>query len=241
MAGDACSAAKESVIDLTVVFEAVLQKTRIVAHLHREKSPISHDVAHIFQRPVRVIVRGEIAVFFRNFDKAVDVSRRIASLFLRTELDRSVELLIGHVFDAFSRIADDRRIVRILGEEIDVNFRIEFIVEVVEIRANIRLVSGQHQKIFVRKIRMIEGMLMVGDGEDAVAVVFVGGFQLLRSEFSVREDRVTMQIRLELPFLGRDQILHQNAHSPFRKIGISLPSSVIPVISRSSLPIIKST
>ena len=90
------------------------------------------------------------------------------------------------------------------------HLRAEGIKEV--LGTDVSLVAGEHQKIRLSHVGMIVGSFVVGDAQNGVAMVFVGGLHFFWGQLTVRQGAVAVQVGFELLFVRVDQI-HENTSS----------------------------
>ncbi len=90
----------------------------------------------------------------------------------------------------------------VLGQQVQVDLRAVVVQAAVGGGAYIRLIPRHQQKIGLGGRRVVIGRLVVGDGQDGIALLPIRPHQLLRGEPAVGQVGVAVQVGLVLPGSG---------------------------------------
>ena len=194
---------QQVLIDPVVVFIAAAQTGAGVIQLHAPK-PLQPGIVGIaLHRPCGVVVAHQEAVFIGGSNDSVDAVYVIA----RHHAGRGghVHILLRVSIVELGRQPGLPQVILPLGIQIQV---VGLSVGADgRLFVDVDLVCGQQQEVFVLQLRVGNGNVVVGNGEDLIPSGLVNLLQLLRRVSAVGDGGVAVQIRAVVVGLGQ-QMLH---------------------------------
>ena len=166
-----------------------------VEHLQAEAAVIAQGVFLGLHGPAGVVVGDEISAGPGRINKPLDV---FPAVFPGAKVALVLPLMLGHfqrhILAEIGVPADDGGVVRILCQQVEVNFRLEQVKLAGGRGADIGLIARQHEEIVRGKGRVVIGSLVVRDGQDGVAFFLIGLYHLFRRQGAVRKVGVGVQV-----------------------------------------------
>ena len=122
----------------------------VIAHFHTEIALVCQNICFILHGPVGMIIGYQIAVFPGSADEFIDIFTVVLAGTLGTGFYHLFLLLIARVLTIGFVIANDRFIFRVVGKQIQVDLRCEWVVFAGCRGTDISLIAGVIPEIRVK-------------------------------------------------------------------------------------------
>ena len=182
----------------------------MIVYLHRVHPGILPVVVKRLKRPSRVVVCHEEPAFPRRFYRGIHAFRSVRTAEIRlfrvklhpvAVIDRIRKQIVGPVPERMNVI------LRIKRNETEVTgFRV--LPRLVPL-VYLNLKAVQRQEILLRQLRVRDEYVVIGEGNDGIALFLIYPPDLLRSFSPVRYRRVTVKVCfVEVPASGKKMLYH---------------------------------
>jgi hypothetical protein len=196
---DPLAASENIVVFLLIVVVIAFHNGGVVADLHSVHAMILRIVRVVIQRPVGVVIGDEEAILPTSSDDLVNARRGMIPDEIRFVLIKELHLIPinGHrpigTGPTGAMLADMLDIIRVQCHKTDMG---RFLVapRLIAIIRDAHLVAVQREKILVCQLRVGNKDLMVGIGDDGIALCYIEFLHLGRCESAIRDGGVAVQI-----------------------------------------------
>ena len=196
------SPAQHCVVQRHIVLRAADFHGAGVKQLQAEAARAGQNILLALHGPAGVVIAHQIPARPGLIDERLDVAPVVAAGAQLPRFFAPGRLLRGHVLAELGVKPDEGGVMGVLGQQVQVDLRAVVIQAAVGGGAYIRLIPRHQQKIGLGGRRVVIGRLVVGDGQDGIALLPIRPHQLLRGEPAVGQVGVAVQVGLVLPGSG---------------------------------------